>query len=60
MSSAKFQDAGKSLNTLVLVMTVLLIFIMAARTPIEPDLGWHLRSGETTWETGKPLTSEVF
>lgn len=60
MSVSSAKPAEKSLNTLVLVLTILLVFIMAARTPLESDLGWHLRSGQTTLETGKPLTTDVF
>jgi hypothetical protein len=38
----------------------LLIFIMAARTPLDSDMWWHLRSGEVSIEAGKPLTVDLF
>ena len=45
---------------LVLVITLLLIGIMAARTPLDSDLWWHLRSGQVMVETGRPLLHDVF
>lgn len=48
------------LEALLFVLTILLVFLMAARTPLESDLWWHLRAGQTTWETGRPLLSDVF
>ena len=48
------------MDTLLFVLTMLLVFLMAARTPLESDLWWHLRAGQTTVETGYPLVSDVF
>lgn len=45
---------------LVLVITLLLVGIMAARTPLDSDLWWHLRSGRVMVETGRPLLQDVF
>ncbi len=33
---------------------------MAARTPVDSDLFWHLRAGERTLADGRPLTVDVF
>lgn len=60
MTTAESTAKAKPLETLVMVLTILLVFIMAARTPLEPDLGWHLRAGQTTLETGTPLTVDLF
>jgi hypothetical protein len=55
-----------SLNThsnwdrFVLVVVMTLIFIMAARTPIDSDMWWHLKSGEVMTETGRPLLIDLF
>ena len=46
--------------TLILVVTLLLVFLMASRTPLDTDLWWHLRSGQIMVETGKPLLTDVF
>jgi hypothetical protein len=37
-------------------MVFLLVFLMAARTPIDSDLWWHLRAGEESWLTHSPVT----
>lgn len=42
------------------VVCMLLLFIMAARTPMDTDLWWHLRAGEATWLAGKPVLSDLF
>lgn len=44
----------------VFVIALLLIFIAAARTPLDSDLWWHLRAGETTWAEGRPLLHDPF
>lgn len=41
-------------------MAFILIFGMAARTPLDSDLWWHLRAGEETWQQGQPLTVDLF
>ena len=33
---------------LYLIIVMLLILIMAVRTPLETDMWWHLRAGEET------------
>jgi hypothetical protein len=48
------------LYNLVLVVTLLLVFLMASRTPLDSDLWWHLRSGQVMAETGKPLLTDIF
>jgi hypothetical protein len=39
----------------VLVLALLLIFILAARTPLDSDMWWHLRAGQETVQTGRPM-----
>jgi len=43
----------------MLVLVVLLVFLMASRTPADPDMWWHLRAGEETLQAGKPLTIDT-
>jgi hypothetical protein len=45
---------------LLLVITFLLIFIMAARTPLDSDMWWHLSAGEEMLRSGKILLVDVF
>jgi len=39
----------------VLVLALLLIFILAARTPLDSDMWWHLRAGQETVQSGRPM-----
>ncbi len=39
---------------------LLLVFILAARTPVDPDLWWHLKAGEQTWTSARPLLADPF
>lgn len=41
-------------------LVVLLVFIMAARTPLDSDLFWHLRAGEDTLKNGQPVLSDAY
>lgn len=43
----------------MLVLVVLLVFLMASRTPADPDMWWHLRAGEETIQAGRPLTVDT-
>lgn len=45
---------------LYLLVILMAVFAMAARTPLDSDLWWHLRAGETTWEDRKPLTEDIY
>jgi hypothetical protein len=39
---------------------LLLVFIMAARTPLDTDLMWHLRAGQATLAQGSPVVVDTF
>jgi hypothetical protein len=45
---------------LILIVTLLLIFAMAARTALDSDMWWHLRAGEISWTTMKPVLDGAF
>jgi hypothetical protein len=48
------------LNLFVMFVTLLLIGIMSARTPLDSDMWWHLRAGEETVLLKKPLVIDMF
>src|SRR5512144_2762797 len=48
-----------TVNRLVMVITFLLIFIMAARTPLDSDMFWHLRAGEEMLRLGHVLRTDI-
>jgi hypothetical protein len=50
----------KNFENLMFWVTLLLVFIIAIRVPLESDMWWHLRAGKYTLETGKPLLSDLF
>ena len=44
----------------ILVLTLALVFLAAARTPVDTDLWWHLAAGRVTWMTGSPMIIDSF
>lgn len=44
----------------ILVFLLVLIFLLAARTPLDSDLFWHLAAGKQTWLSGRPMLADVF
>lgn len=50
----------KNSDRFFLVVILVLVFIMAARTPLDSDMWWHLRAGEEIWRTGRPLLVDLF
>jgi hypothetical protein len=59
-STGKDEIRKKGFNNLILVVVLLLVFLMASRTPLDSDMWWHLRSGQIMVENGKPLLTDVF
>src|SRR5450759_4071930 len=45
-------------NRFYLIVIFVLAFIMAARTPLDTDMWWHIRAGEQTWQTGRPILTD--
>jgi len=45
---------------LYLIIVLLLILIMAVRTPLETDMWWHLRAGEETLRNGEVYSVDTF
>ncbi len=56
----KSEDPKLAGERLLLVVVLVLLFLAAARTPLDTDLWWHLRSGEVTWTSAHPLLSDPF
>ncbi len=47
-------------DKLILSIALLLIFIIATRTPVDADMWWHLRSGEEMVMQGRILLEDIF
>ena len=62
MTDTQTTESASWLNTERLFLAVILIavFAMAARTPLDSDMWWHLRAGETTWKTRQVVTTDFF
>ncbi len=45
---------------LYLIIALLLILIIAVRTPLETDMWWHLRAGEETLRNGEVYSVDTF
>src|SRR5690349_5555140 len=56
LPSTKFTSGA----ALILVVTLILIFLMAARTPLDSDMWWHLRAGEQTWLTHHIVSQDTY
>jgi hypothetical protein len=41
-------------------LILIIVFAMAARTPLDSDMWWHLRAGQETWTTATPMTVDTF
>ena len=42
------------------ILVLLLIFILAARVPLDSDMWWHLRAGDETIQTGQVYRTDTF
>lgn len=47
-------------NTFLVVFILTMLFLMAARTPLDSDLWWHLSAGRETWQNGWPMLEDHF
>jgi hypothetical protein len=53
-------QTGQVSKRFYLAIIFCLVFAVAARTPLDTDMWWHLRAGEHTWQTGRPVTIDIF
>jgi hypothetical protein len=58
--TTEFLSKYKKKDYFIFVVVLLLVFIMAARMPVDSDLFWHLKSGEATLAAGRPLLTDIF
>lgn len=58
-SAPSEHPAGDRNGLFIGMVCGLLVFLMAARTPLDSDLWWHLRAGEETLRLGQPLLSDT-
>ncbi|HWQ04535.1 MAG TPA: hypothetical protein VN452_04195 [Longilinea sp.] len=49
----------KNSDRLIFVLILVLVFLMAARTPLDTDLWWHLRAGEVTLQSAHPMLTDT-
>lgn len=52
--------ASSSIEKLVWTVTLLSIFLLLTRTPVDADVWWHLRAGQVMWESRTLLLQDVF
>lgn len=53
-------DEKPAFDRLLAVITFLLVFLMAARTPLDTDMWWHLSAGEEMLRSHAILRTEIF
>lgn len=58
MGRSTSTSASRS-DLFIAVLVGTLVFLMAARTPLDSDLFWHLRAGEQTLQTLRPVLSDT-
>jgi hypothetical protein len=54
------QTGRREFEVFVFMFIMAVVFMMASRTPLDSDLWWHIKSGEYTVTTGKPMLMDVF
>ena len=60
VSELKIDPVRNATERLVTLLMLALIFLMAARSPLDGDLFWHLKAGEQTVVMGSPLVIDPF
>jgi hypothetical protein len=59
----EFENMKNKLKIFEILIAIILfsgIFISSIHTPMDPDLGWHLKYGEYFFENGKILRDNIF
>lgn len=51
---------NNSTKLLFLIVTSVLVFIICINPPVDPDMWWHLRSGQLMWQEKTILTQDQF
>lgn len=53
-------DPSPNASPVILTVTLLLVALVTARTPADPDMWWHLSAGREMLARGEILTRDVF
>jgi hypothetical protein len=59
MGRSTFTSASRN-EYFVAALTAVLVFLMAARTPLDSDLFWHLRAGSDTLDQLRPVVTDLY
>jgi hypothetical protein len=60
LQSTAAQSRQPAFDRLLVVVVFILVFAMAARTPLDTDMWWHLSAGEEMLRSGRILMTDVF
>lgn len=60
MATQASNPATRSRAIFFAVLVFEVVFLMAARTPVDSDLWWHLAAGEQTLQAGWPVLTDTF
>ncbi len=60
LSKPLSQDGSHHRAVFFAILVFEIVFLMAARTPIDSDLFWHLAAGEQTLQNGWPILADTF
>ncbi|OQX65142.1 MAG: hypothetical protein B5M51_01625 [Anaerolinea sp. 4484_236] len=58
--TAHSKNETSTFGRLIVAVALLLVFIIATRTPADADLWWHLRAGDEMAQRGEILLEDVF
>jgi hypothetical protein len=56
----KFNQSGRKPDYLIPALLFVMIFLLAARTPLDTDLFWHMAAGRQTLLSGQAMVIDVF
>jgi len=59
-SVEKKQVPKRNFELFILIVTLALAFLMAARTPLDTDMWWHLSAGKQIFTSGTLRTPDIF
>lgn len=56
---SEFQNQKRS-DAFILTLLLAIVFMLAARVPMDADLGWHLAAGRESVSSGRPMLTDSF
>ena len=54
------QESDARTNRLLGAITLILVFLIFSRPPVDADMWWHLRAGQSMWEQQHILLNDTF